>query len=221
MKVENTDLAHKWHDSLQESLDIFFILDKQTREDFIEILWSNAILDHIAPTDPAVIEARKAKKRPVWDSGREDPRLYWRILYSAAAAKEAVERNWSVVAGSDNFVVGIFSSIYSIYSKGLVQKLYPDAVPNINPQLLVLNDILERAKQELVKRNQNTEGHPLKYESKGTWRRLGLKVDRFTGSGEIYFQTKSIEDHTKLLYELAAENQGRVLPWEIETVNFD
>ncbi|MBI2595484.1 hypothetical protein HYW46_01970 [Candidatus Daviesbacteria bacterium] len=213
----NERTKYTWQDSLQESLDIFFILDEQTREDFIEILWNDGILNHIAPTDPAVIAARKSKGRPVWDQGRDDHRLYWKILYSAAAAKEACGRDWSMIAGSDSFVAGIFSPIYEAFSRGLLQKFYPNQT---NPQIVILSDITERAKQELEKRNQNTAGHPLGYGLNCTWRGLELKVDRFTGDGKIYFQAKSLEDHVKL-YELAKENDGFVLPWEINPEDFN
>ncbi len=216
---ERTEGIHTWQDSLQESLDIFYILDEQTKEDFLEILWSSGVLDRIAPTEPVIIALRKAKNRPVWDQGRDDPRLYWRILYSAAAAKEASEKGWSFIAGSDSFVAGIFSPIYEAFSRGLLQKFYPGITQSANPQIFVLSDIMERAKQELGKRNQNTAGHPLKYGLNGNWKGLELKVDRFTGSGEIYFQAKSFEDHVRL-YELAKENKGFVLPWEVDPADF-
>ena len=168
-----TDKAPLWQTRLVSSLGNFFSSQEPTREGFVDILWTKGILDHIAPTDPEEIKARNAKGRPVWDKGRDDSQLYWRILYSAAASKEAIEKAWTFATPSNNYVAGMFSGIHEAFRRGFIQKVYTDDQSTVaDPSVSVINDVIERAKQELKARNQNTAGHPLQYGLTGEWNGL-------------------------------------------------
>ena len=104
--------------------------------------------------------------------------------------------------------------------RGFIQKFYVDDQSTVaNPLVSVINDIIERAKQELQTRNQNIAGHPLQYGSKGEWNGLDLTVDGFTGDGGIRFKAKDQQDHARI-YDFARENRGLVMPWQIDPANF-
>ncbi len=211
--------ANVWKTRLNTSLDTFFAVREPTRELFVDILLTNGILDHIAPTDLEEIAARKAEQRPVWDKSRDDPHLYWKILYSAAAAKEAVEKQWSVVADNGSYVRGIFPGIYEAINNGIFAKLYPEATKSKQPAIFVLDDIIDKVKQELEMRNQSTVGHPIKCGLKGEWRGVKGTIDRYSGDGAILLYASSYDDHTRL-YDKTKENRGGIMPWEIDPSSF-
>lgn len=215
------EIAHDWRDRLEIETTRFLNSEEQTRAGFLSLLWEQAILDHIAPLDQKEIAARKSKDRPVWDKGRESPELYWKILYSAAAAKEATQRNWTLAADSNSYIVGIFPPIYAAMEKRVIDKLYPkNGNESPNRIVTIIDDIITKAKSELEKRDQQTTGHPLKWESHGKWHGIDVIVERFSGSGEISFRAKNIEDHMKL-YDMAPDTSGAAQPWEIDPSNFE
>lgn len=213
--------AHNWQDRLKTATERFFTSEEQTREGFVNMLWEQGILDRISPIDQDEITSRKSKDRPVWDKGRESPELYWKILYSAAAAKEAIQRNWTLATNSDSYIVGIFPPIYQAMEKGVVNKLYPkNENESPNPLVTIIDEIITKAKSELEKREQNISGHPIKLNTHGKWHGIDVVVENFSGQGEIGFRANNLQDHMRL-YDLARETMGAAQPWEIDPSNFE
>src|SRR3989344_3088523 len=59
-----------------------------------ECIFEHGILAHFSPADAASFAKRVEKKKPVWK--RDDPNLYWRILYAARGAVEAARSHYSL-----------------------------------------------------------------------------------------------------------------------------
>ncbi len=209
-----------WEPRMRTALDQFFVASDKTRDGFVDVLWKYGILDRIAPNNQEEITARIEGSRPVFENSRDDPQLYWRILYSAQAARQAIENGWSIVVNSNSYVIGAISGINQGIRNGTLAKLYSmPADDTVDPLIPAIDDIVNRAKRELESRGQETTGHPLSPGAKGKWHDISVTVDRFTGQGGIWFEAQTYKDHT-MLVGATIENRGAVMPWEVDTRNF-
>lgn len=212
-----TDKAPTWQANFASSLEAFYSDPRPTRARFIDILWTNGILDHIAPENPEEIAKRKSRKRPVWEKGRENPHLYWRILYSIASAREVLEKQLSIGVSKDSYVGGVFTGISEAEANGLLSKIYPEK--GKNRWTFVLDDLIEKAKKELEGKDQNITGHPIPSGIKGEWRGVAVTTRKYSDDGRIVLEGNSLKDH-ELLSQLLGKTWGAAEPWEVDPNGF-
>src|SRR3990167_10505766 len=105
-------LGSSWQGRLDKVLDPLIESRTLTRSQFIDILWDYGILGRIAPTDSIELQARVNENKTVWTGTRDDPQLYWRILYSTASALDTIQGQFSIIANSSSYIAGSFSGIY-------------------------------------------------------------------------------------------------------------
>lgn len=218
-KKEGTQIdSSSWQNKLSVAIDGFLHSDNPTKKGFIDILWNSAIIDRIAPADPEVIALRTSEGRVVFDGGRENPELYWRIMYAAAGCIENIEKNTSLVCPPNNFVAAIYPELYPLSNSHVLRSLYPDVHQRV---IDVTSDIISRAKREIIKATGDSEslaGHPLRYGAEGEWQGIRVRIDGFTSEGTVVFQTFNIEDRARVYTE--SKNGGTVFPWIINPRKF-
>lgn len=207
-----------WQSELSVAMDTFVLSDRPTREAFIDVLWNSAILDRVAPIDPEVAALRKSQGKVVFEGGRGDTKLYWRIMYAAAGCTENIGMGVSLICGPDNYVAAVYPVLHRFWKTNALESIYPDWQSRIPD---VTSDIISRAKSEIIKATGDSEslaGHPLRYGAEGEWQGMKVRVDGFAGDGTVVFQTASMEDHMRIYAE--SNNGGTVLPWTIDPKMF-
>ncbi len=208
-----------WRSELSAAMDTFVRSDQPTKEAFIDVLWKCAILDRIAPIDPKVAALRKSGGRVVFEGGRGNPQLYWKIMYAAAGCTENIGMGVTLICSPDNYVAAVYPELYRLSETNTLEAIYPDWQSRI---LDVTDDIILRAKREIIKATGDSEsllaGHPLRYGAEGDWQGMKVKVDGFASDGTVVFQAANIEDHMRIYTE--SKNGGTVLPWTIDPGKF-
>lgn len=206
--------SSSWRSKLSVVMDEFVRSDRPTRETFIDVLWNSAILDRIAPIDPEVAVLRKSEERAVFDGGRGNPELYWRIMYAAAGCIENIRMNTTLICAPDNYVAAIYPELYRLSDTNALRGMYPDLQRRA---VDVTGDIILLAKTEIIKATGYSEslaGHPLRYGAEGEWRGMNVRVDGFTSEGTVVFRTANIEDRARIYIE--SNNGGTVFPWTVD-----
>lgn len=224
-RLENTEVKKKaeaWSARLDEAVTRFLDSKEPNRNDLIEILWRYGILERISPSQSEEKEARKALNKAVFDGDRSDPELYWRILYSAGAADEAVKRGYSVAASGKGLITGALTKIGALIYSPKNEALFPETFqrPPKNPYEIVIEEIIKRAKLELKNLNIKPHDPLIPWDSTGKWQGMELTVDRYTDDGFICFRAKTPQDHARL-YELSDNNFGKISPSKINPEDFN
>lgn len=207
-----------WQSELSAAVDVFVRSDHPTKEEFIDVLWNSAILNRVAPIDPEVAALRKSEGRVVFEGGRGNPELYWRIMYAAAGCTENIVIGASLICGQNNYVVGVYPELHRVWKTNTLEAIYPDWQSRI---LDVTGDIIMRAKSEIIKATGDSEslvGHPLRYGAEGEWQGMKVRVDGFAGDGTVVFRAGNIEDQMRIYTE--SNNRGTVFPWTIDPRTF-
>jgi len=207
-----------WKIELSASLDAFVRSDHPTRESFIDLLWDGAILDRIAPIDPKVAVLRKSEGRAVFEGGRENPQLYWRIMYAAAGCIGNIAMDATMICAPDNYVAAVYPALHRLSEDNIFGAIYPDPQSRM---LDVTDDIILRAKSEIIKATGDPEslvGHPLGCGAEGVWHGMEVRVNGFAGDGTVAFQAANRNDHERIYTE--SRNRGTVFPWTIDPKAF-
>lgn len=199
-RLEETrkEKAGRWQARYEEKLDSVLNSDKIDRSALMDVLWEEGVLDRVAPEDREEKHARMQLEKAVWKGKRDDPELYWRILYSAAAVKNAIEKNYSIAAGSHSYVTGAFQDIYKIFSSPKAENAFPETKEGKNPAIIVIEELMDRAKKELEKRGVKPPEKMLQIGSKGKWNGMEVTIENYTDDGLIWLKADSPEDHMKL-----------------------
>lgn len=203
---------------LSVAVDVFVRSDHPTIEAFINVLWNSAILDRIAPIDPEVAVLRKSEGRAVFEGGRGNPELYWRIMYAAAGCIENIAIGATLICSPDNYVAAVYPELHRLSEANTLGAIYPDRQSRI---LDVTSDIILRAKSEIIKATGDSEsviGHPLRFGTEGDWQGMKVSVDGFASDGTVVFRAGNIEDHKRIYTE--SNNCGTVFPWTIDPRTF-
>lgn len=61
------------------------------------VVWEYGILEHLSPSERAAQDARIVQHDGWWN--RDDPALYWRILYAVLYTHEMFQRKWGIIDG--------------------------------------------------------------------------------------------------------------------------
>ncbi len=217
-QVELREKSHAWQARFDEKLDEFFESGGQSREELMDLVWEYGIMDRIAPEDVSERDARKELGSAVWEGDRDDPSLYWRIMYAAANSQEAIEKNYSVAASGRNFIVGALNGIKNVYMNERLSKFFPDYQNGKDgiPENFTLNYIIERSKQELEKRGVKPPEKLISLGAKGRWHGVEFTVDSYTDQGKIWPKVENREDHMRIFDEGGGEG---IPPEEIERLN--
>lgn len=195
---EVKEKAGAWLRRYEEKIEKILSAEKIDRAHLIDTLWEYGIMGRIAPKDETEKNARIALEKAVWEGDREDPKLYWRILYSAAAAKNAVEKNYSLAAGSHSYITGAFQELYGILASPKAKDAFPEMKERKNPTIIIIDEFMNRAKIELEKRGVKPPDKLLPIGAKGRWNGIEATIETYTDGGLVWLKGDSTEDHMKL-----------------------
>lgn len=189
--------ADAWLDEFNEALDDFFRSGSDDRDAFFDILWDKGVLNYVAPLDPDAIEARKILKKPVFEKGRNDPELYWRIMYSCAASLDYIERFDSIAGG---YISGAIRGGRRLlfeqdeHEKRFKAMFEDELQDGKNIDVIVLEALLDRAKSALGQMGVHAEGHPVKTGTEVIFHGKAYTVDRLGGNGLVALVPESPDD---------------------------
>lgn len=190
--------AGAWLGRYEEKIEEILNAEKIDRAELIDALWEYGIMGRIAPKDEIEKNARMQLEKAVWEGNREDPKLYWRILYSAAAAKNATEKNYSIMAGSHGYITGAFQGLYGVLASPKAEDTFPEMKEGKNPMIAVIDGFMDRAKKELEKRGVKPPEKLPQIGAKGKWNGIEVTIGSYTDDGLVWLKTESEEDHMKL-----------------------
>ncbi len=127
-----------------------------TWEDVMDCVWEHGILEHVSPADRDVFKKREKEKRPVWR--RNDPVLYWRILYAAHGAAGAFCEHWSF---RDSIVT------WPIVVAGMVRQNLDAEWRGNDGMVRGIHAVVMRAEEAL--RNMGDTPHRIPWGARGTY----------------------------------------------------
>lgn len=192
--------------------------ENPTREEFINILWEKGIMGRIAPEDDSRKQARQDLRKTVWPGDKNDPILYLHILYSAAAAKEAIQRSWSIITTGKGYADGIFNGSRNMLFSDNGAKVFPELKNSKkNGDVVILDELIARAKKEIENHGGVAPKKILSYDEQGEWQGISVTVDRFGGDGRVYLQLNNGKDMDAFL---KANGPQGVMPELINPDNF-
>lgn len=198
LEENRKEKAGRWQARYEEKLDMVLNSDKIDRSALVDVLWKEGVLGRVAPEDREEKHARMQLEKAVWKGKRDDPELYWRILYSAGAAKNAVEKRYSITAGSHGYITGALQDIYKISSSPKAESVFPETKEGENLAIILIEELIDRAKKELEKRGVKPPKKLLPIGSKGKWNGIEVTIESYTDDGLVWLKTESEEDHMKL-----------------------
>lgn len=197
--------ANAWRKRFEASLKEVMEDSKSDRAQLLEVIWEDGIMGRILPDDPEEKEAREKLHKAVWSGERTDPKLYWRIMYSAAASREGMRHGWSIMSSGDSLVVGAFDAINRSVEPEKKLDFYPELKTDqkVNPYEIIFADIISRAKAELENLGVTPPQELIPMGAKGEYKGIKVKIDRYTFDGKVYLQAENYEGH-EALYKLSA-----------------
>ena len=215
--------AHAWHKRFDEALEEFLVEEEFDFDKFIDVIWEKGILDRVAPKDEEEKRARQGVGSKVWEGERDDPELYWRIMYSAGHIREFSERQFTMhAAGFADVGIyqGVVKLLYSEKHEKFRKKLYPDR--KSNPVVIVSDEIIERAKKELETLGVESHKKLIPWGAVGKYEDIEVEVDRYMEDGLVSLRALNYEDHMKLydLANLKRKHPGLVSPSELDPKDF-
>lgn len=192
--------ASAWQEKYKEILDDFFQKENVSRKELIDIIWEYGILERISPKNENEKQARKSLKKTVWEGDRENPELYWRLLYSTAASLEAIKNKYSIVAPSYGYITGAFEGLNRALLPQHCQAIFPESEknPNTNFHEIILNDIIEKAKSEIENKGKKPPKNLIPYGTEINWQGQKFNVERYTFDGKILLEADTPEKHNFL-----------------------
>ena len=113
-RKEKKNLAGLWRERLDTALEAFEVKEDKTLDGLVDIYWNEYILGRLVPEDPKEKQARVDLKKEVWETDRNDPELYSRILVSLYAAQETLE-NAKTASGGGFGSGAIFETLPRLY----------------------------------------------------------------------------------------------------------
>ncbi|MEW6407454.1 MAG: hypothetical protein AB1465_02060 [Patescibacteria group bacterium] len=207
--------SHAWAERYEQALDELIQAEKPDLNALLNVVWNKGILDRLVPLDKEKLEARKMLEKEVWEGGREDLELYWHILYSAGYAREATDRNQSLVGGG--FASGaILQAVHKVLSSGKYLEFFPGGYPK-NYYAPLIDLVAARAKEELKKRGAEPHKKFIPYGAQGNFKGIEVKVERYSDDGCVVLRNIKGEDWQKF-WQITKE--GCVSPSELNPEEF-
>lgn len=191
-----------WEDIFYEKLEAVISDPNSTIADLVEVTFQYGIMDRIAPLDQEIKQKRLEKGNQVWPGTRNDPELYYRIIYCILSSIRSVIKNWSSMASG--YAVSIATSIYKAIYPGKYEQFFPEFDEKQSKEVVIFFYCLmiERCKQELKELELPVPDQLFVLEMKGTY--LGIPVT-FSGvclDGLMYCEVRNPMDIPKL-FELS------------------
>lgn len=187
------EIAARWHDRLEKELDEYLTQSDINLDSLVDFIWERGILDHIAPTDSEEFEAREKLDKDVFR--RDNPELYWRIMYSAGNTKNAVLEDMTLIAGYVTQVTMQVIMGLTIKNQNKSDELFPKGYNSI---VIVSDRIIKKAREELIKIGVKPHDKLIPISSFGKFKGVNVKISRYTHDGLIALETENYEDHKKL-----------------------
>lgn len=206
-------LAEAWQERYSLRLDDFYKQEHPVLDQLIDIIWEEAVLGRISPVNAQEKEVRQALEKTVWPGDRNDPTLYWRLIYSIASSKEAIDRGYSIAASGSSLIVGAYQAVYQAYLTQKSTELFGEQ----NPQLTILDEIAKRAKEKLQELGVTPPDRLVPIGASGIWKGIPVKVGQYLEDGRVWLEAVNYEDRMRL-YDAGA-SQG-VEPEELDIDNF-
>ena len=168
------------------------------------IVWNEGVLGRVSPLDEA--EFARRKKRYIDTRKRDDPYLYWRIIYSAHAALHHFD-NRIIQLGYVTWAVMLthLSAGDLAPNKGLAA----DNAPLVRP---LLREIVRRAEEKLLVLGSPLP-RPIPIGKEGTFKNAAVFVESYTPEGKVKLQGK----HKKDIERLFNFTWGLIEPWVFES----
>jgi len=109
--LSDKELAIQWQTEYGAELELILEKDEPEFEEIVQAIFEKGILDHLAPVNPAVIEARTRLNRNIWSTNRQDPNLYLRTLYSLEQVKTDIKKVQTLAGANASAVMQGFASL--------------------------------------------------------------------------------------------------------------
>ena len=192
------------------------------------IVWNEGVLGRVSPLDEA--EFARRKKRYIDTRKRDDPYLYWRIIYSAHAALHHFDSRimqlgyvtWAVALAHLSTGDLAPNKGLAANNASLVRPLLKEIVRRAEEKLLVPSNV-----EGLVPSNieglvpSNIEGDELKSPlpclipigKEGVFKNAAVIVENYTPEGKVKLRGKSKKDIERLFNF----TWGLIEPWVFES----
>lgn len=216
---ELREKAKAWLTRYDEKMDQFLEQSEPSKEELMDILWEYGVLDRVAPVDPNEKQAREKLGKTVWKGDREDPELYWQLLYSAAAVEDNAKKGRTITASYSGYVSGAFQGFHqAMFNEEKGAKIFTADERKTGAEILT-KDLMVRAKNELTKRGITQHEKMIPLEGKGEWHGIPVTISGYTEKGLISFQADNAAGHAAL-YEHLDESKVGVSPSQINPDDF-
>ncbi len=210
--IERTALrrvADGWLLDYKLQLDLAFDDKGFTLDQWIDLAWEKGLLDHVSPTDPEVVTARKLLKRTVWPE-RQNPILYWRIQYAIEYFRTHTEGTAQGVAAQA--CKPLFVAMGKL-GKPKLGELFPKLVPlpDWPWHRRVCGLLIARAKRSLQDLGVKPHMRTLRCGSTGVFLDINVEVNDVFYDGTLWL--RALEDgvdnanHTKLFDHMIGKHK--------------
>jgi hypothetical protein len=219
---DNKELEEKagaWLTRYNQRMDEFLEQEEPSKEELMDILWEHGVLNRIAPLDPDEKQARMKLGKTVWKEDREDPELYWRLLYSAHAVQENQKTGVTTIASGYEYTSGAFQGYHqAMFDEKKGNKIFTGEDKKEGTKILI-DELMKRARGELIKRGVTPHENMISLGVTGEWQGVPVTVDRFTHDGLVHFRADDAEGHAAL-YKHLDEGKAGASPSRIDPDDF-
>ena len=203
-REERIKLARAWEKDYEDALDE---VDEQANlEELVDIALEKGILDRLVPEDQQVRKARQEGGNNLLDLERDDPKLWWQLLY---AVKGVTEDAISGKTLSNGFVLPSMMTLFSRKSEAII-KADPEAK---NPFETLGQAMMDKIKKELEFRGIQIPEKLLPIGAKGIYENIEVEITGYSSDGLIAIKATNHEDMFKL-------DRFTVNPAELDHDNF-
>lgn len=193
-------LAHAWEERFEEAIEEVLSKEGAKIDELIDAIWNKGILDRLVPFDALEHLARRADGRDTFDS-RDNPELYWRIIYSVLYAKRALDLQHSMV--THGVAAGALVRGYTLACmRQKLRELCPDVFKKNNEKSyrrtldFFVQKIIERAKARLRELGAEPHEQCIAVNSCGVFDGILVYVEGYTADGLLLLKPK---DHQNIL----------------------
>lgn len=187
--------ANAWRGDCEQALKAALLDSDVTLEALVEIAW-NATVERVSPADPEARLARQRLGKELWPE-RDDIRLFWRVLYSFVALEDSIDH--TIMTGSAGGLMLLLMAVGPL-PDGRLEGFFPKLRHHRDwPwHKHVAQMLVERSVQELRQRGAVPHDPILRMGAVGTFRDIGVKLDRICSDGTLWLVGRDREGHMRL-----------------------
>lgn len=184
-------IADGWMLDYKLRLDLAIDDKGFTLDQWIDLAWEKGLLDHVSPTDPEIVTARKLLERTVWPE-RQNPILYWRIQYAIEYFRTHMERTTAQGVAAQA-CIPLFVAMGKL-DKPKLGELFPKMVlqPDWPWYRKICALLIARAKRSLQDLGVKPHMRTLRRGSTGVFRGINVEVDNVCDDGTLWL--RALED---------------------------